>query len=73
MEPTAWAVGFVFWSRGQECRGTFAYESVRTTLKRLADGLGKLANDALVALVPSPVAFFLSLHQAGLLKDRHVM
>jgi len=42
-------------------------------LEGLAQGLGELLNGALVALVPSPVAFLLRFDQAGLLQDTHVM
>lgn len=42
-------------------------------LQRLAQGLGQLLNIAFVALVPSPVAFFLGFDQAGFLQNSHVV
>jgi hypothetical protein len=43
------------------------------TSQGLAQGLGQLLNIAFVALVPSPVAFFLGFDQAGFLQNSHVV
>ena len=42
-------------------------------LERLAEGLGERADRDFVAVVPAPLALFLSLNQAGFLQDGHVM
>jgi len=39
----------------------------------LAQRLGELFNDALITLIPSPVAFFLGFDETGLLQNSHVM
>lgn len=42
-------------------------------LEGLTQSLGELFNGAFVALIPSPVTFFLGFHEAGLLQNRHVV
>lgn len=42
-------------------------------LKRLAQSFRELLNRSFVPLVPSPVSFFLRVHEAGFLEDGHMV